>query len=193
MTQAVAAANGQDTGARQQAGGNKAGKTRPLTLEQKLASKIKAARKHRGTIHFFEAHRSLLRSAVKRTVAAGALARAKRGLAQATREVRYYRQRIRERDEAREARRLAKASPRVAICQVFGRYCHQALAVAWCESGHQTTARNGQYLGLFQMGTYARQVAGHGDSAYEQAAAAYRLFVQTGRNWSPWSCRWAAS
>jgi hypothetical protein len=194
MTQAVAAANGQDTHATHGAGSSKAGKAaRSLTLEQKLALKVRAARKFRGTIRFYEAHRSLLRSGETRAVARGKLARAKRGLARATREIGYYEQLIRVRDEKRRARRLANASPRLAICEVFGPYCRQALAVAWCESGHQTTARNGQYLGLFQMGTYARQLAGHGDTAYEQAMAAFRLFLKTGRDWSPWSCRWAAS
>lgn len=191
MTQAVAAANGQHVGAR--ALKSKTGKASSLTLEQKLAVKVKAARKHRSTIRFFDTHRSLLRSAEKRAVALGALVRAKRGLARVLKEVRYYERLIRARDAKRQARRLAHASPRVAICEVFGQYCRQALAVAWCESGHQTTARNGQYLGLFQMGVYARQLAGHGDSAYEQSLAAYKLFVVSGRDWSPWSCRWAAS
>ncbi len=144
-------------------------------------------------IRFFEGHRSLLRTGHQRTVVVAKLARAKHGLARATKEIRYYTRLISVRDEKRQSRRLAAASPRVAICSVFGRYCRQALAVAWCESGHQTTARNGQYLGLFQMGDWARAYAGHGDTAYEQAVAAYKLFVQSGRDWSPWSCRWAAS
>ncbi len=38
-----------------------------------------------------------------------------------------------------------------------------------------------------------RAFAGHGDTAHEQAVAAHRYFVRTGRDWSPWSCRWAAS
>ena len=110
-----------------------------------------------------------------------------------TKEIGYYERLIDRRGAKQQARRLSSASPRAAICAVFGRYCRQALAVAWCESGHQTTARNGQYLGLFQMGDWARTYAGHGDTAYEQAVAAYKLFVQSGRDWSPWSCRWAAS
>jgi hypothetical protein len=191
MTPATAAANGQKANARVEPGTSKSAKAKPVTLEQKLALKLKAARKYRGAIRFFETRRALLNvSSGKRAVA---LARAKRGLAKTTKEIRYYRKRIRARAELRMARRLAHASPKVAICEVFGRYCHQAIAVSWCESGHQTTAQNGQYLGLFQMGTYARQLAGHGDTAYEQARAAYRFFVLSGRDWSPWSCRWAAS
>jgi len=190
MTPAVAAASGQQTSARPNSGMSKPAKASALTLAEKLALKTELARKYRGAIRFFETRRSLAVSAGGR---ATRLALAKHRLAKVTKEIRYYRRLIRARAEARLARRLAHASPRVAICEVFGRYCGQALAVSWCESNHQTTARNGQYLGLFQMGTYARQIAGHGDTAYEQARAAYRFFVLSGRDWSPWSCRWAAS
>jgi hypothetical protein len=78
---------------------------------------------------------------------------------------------------------------RRAICDVFGRYCKQAIEVARCESHLQTTARNGQYLGLFQMGASERSRFGHGPSALEQAIAAHRYFVASGRDWSPWSCK----
>ena len=85
----------------------------------------------------------------------------------------------------------AQASPSVGsiICQVFGPYCSQALRVARCESGLQTWARNGQYLGLFQMGSYARARYGHGPDAWTQARAAYRYFRDAGYSWSPWTCR----
>ena len=94
--------------------------------------------------------------------------------------------------QRRLARHLAAArveSPRATICRVFGTDCNDAVRVAQCESGLQTTARNGQYLGLFQMGTLARQLFGHGDSAEVQAHAALRYFVASGRDWSPWSCQ----
>ena len=84
------------------------------------------------------------------------------------------------------------ASPKAAICAVFGDHCQEAVAIASCESHLSTTARNGQYLGLFQMGSYERQLFGHGDSAHAQAVSAHRYFVRSGRDWSPWSCRWAA-
>ena len=58
-----------------------------------------------------------------------------------------------------------------------------------CESGYRTTAQNGQYRGLFQMGSSERQLFGHGVSALAQAQAAYRYFVRSGRDWSPWSCK----
>ena len=61
--------------------------------------------------------------------------------------------------------------------------------MAWCESRLDTTAQNGQYLGLFQMGSSERRLFGHGDTAHEQAVAAHRYFVRSGRDWSPWSCR----
>ena len=81
------------------------------------------------------------------------------------------------------------AQNRAVICQVFGRYCSQAIAVSRCESNHQTWASNGQYLGLFQMGSYARSRYGHSSGAWGQARAAYRYFVDSGRDWSPWECK----
>jgi hypothetical protein len=86
---------------------------------------------------------------------------------------------------------------KVAIYKVFGpRIAPQALRVAWCESRFQTTARNGQYLGLFQMGSHERRTFGHGATALAQARAAYRYYRYSlrhnGDGWRPWSCRWAA-
>lgn len=76
------------------------------------------------------------------------------------------------------------------IVDVFGkRYGAQALRVAWCESRWNPRARNGQYQGLFQMGSWERSRFGHGPTARAQARAAYRYFVVTGRDWSPWSCK----
>src|SRR5262245_13877537 len=78
---------------------------------------------------------------------------------------------------------------RKAVCHYFGSYCEQARRVIRCESGYSVWARNGQYLGLFQMGSYARARYGHGTNAWAQARAAYRYFVASGRDWSPWSCK----
>ena len=63
-----------------------------------------------------------------------------------------------------------------------------ALTVARCESGHSMTPRahNGQYLGMFQMGSYARSRYGHGDTPLEQARAAHAYWQDDG--WSPWQC-----
>jgi hypothetical protein len=80
---------------------------------------------------------------------------------------------------------------RAAIQKIFGPYADQALRVARCETGgtYDPRARNGQYLGIFQMGDYARGRYGHGPSWLVQAAAAYLYFVASGRDWSPWSCK----
>lgn len=84
-------------------------------------------------------------------------------------------------------RRLS--NPEAAIEHVFGEYAWQAKAVAWCESRMSVWASNGQYLGLFQMGEFARERYGHGFSALAQARAAFRYFVASGRDWSPWTCK----
>ena len=166
---------------------------RPVSLEAKLQHKLDMARRLRGTIRFFENNRLLLSSTASGRRARGSLEHAKRRLATVRREAAYYRRLIARRDARLEARRLAKAPPRVAIRAVFGRYAEQAIGVAWCESRLTTTAQNGQYLGLFQMGSSERRLFGHGSTAHEQALAAHRYFVLSGRDWSPWSCRWAAS
>lgn len=85
--------------------------------------------------------------------------------------------------------RRLRWDPMVAINVVFGPYAPQAHRVASCESGHDPTAVNGQYLGMFQMGSYARSKYGHGSDPLTQARAAYHYFVDSGRDWSPWSCK----
>jgi hypothetical protein len=77
------------------------------------------------------------------------------------------------------------------ICQIFGPYCSQALRVSYCETGgtYSTSARNGQYLGLFQMGSYARARYGHGPDAWTQVTAAFRYFADSHFTWGPWTCK----
>jgi len=75
------------------------------------------------------------------------------------------------------------------IRSVFGRYGDQAVRVASCESGLSIWARNGQYLGLFQMGDYARAKYGHSWNALGQSRSAYRYFRDSGYGWGPWSCK----
>ena len=164
-------------------------KHKALTLDQRLDLKIAALRKYRGTVRFYENRRSLLVSGEQRSSARSSLVYARLRVRQLTKTVAALRTMIR----AREQRRLASLPPKQAICSVFGSYCQEALAVAWCESRHSTTAQNGQYLGLFQMGSYERRLFGHGSTALAQALAARRYFVRSGRDWSPWACRWAAS
>ena len=75
------------------------------------------------------------------------------------------------------------------IHSVFGEYGSQAVSVAMCESTLNTSAANGQYLGLFQMGEYERATYGHGTDALTQARAAYAYFAATDFDWSPWVCK----
>ena len=82
-----------------------------------------------------------------------------------------------------------QARARPVICKVFGSACSEALAVSWCESKWYVWATNGQYRGLFQMGSSERAQYGHGPGAWAQSRAAYRYYVDSGRDWSPWSCR----
>jgi hypothetical protein len=65
---------------------------------------------------------------------------------------------------------------------------YQAVRVAKCESGWSLSvyAGNGQYLGMFQFGSFARSAYGFGWSPWAQSAAAYRYYRASG--WSPWSC-----
>lgn len=70
-----------------------------------------------------------------------------------------------------------------------------AISVAKCESawywdaGHPWKAVNGQYLGMFQMGDYARGNFGHGPDPWSQSRAAHLYYVMSGKDWSPWECK----
>lgn len=89
-----------------------------------------------------------------------------------------------------QGRRGLGTHPSIAVCSVFGkRDCLDALKVVNCESRFKTAARKGQYLGLFQMGSWERRRFGHGSDAWSQARAARRYFLASGRDWSPWSCK----
>lgn len=80
--------------------------------------------------------------------------------------------------------------PVAAIRYVFGAVgqADEAVNVARCETGgtFSVYAQNGQYLGLFQMGAYARSRYGHSYTAYGQARAALAYWRAAG--WSPWQC-----
>lgn len=98
------------------------------------------------------------------------------------------------RSRALTERRIAERykQPLAAIRHVFGPYASQAWAVAKCEGGSpvpSVNAKNGQYLGFFQMGDGERSRYGHSGTALGQATAAYRYFVATGRTWRPWECK----
>jgi hypothetical protein len=154
-------------------------------LDRQLSRHLASMKKDAAVIRFFDKHRWLLADPRYEKEASLRLGTARRHLAATRARTARTRQAVaRRRHEAQLAR-----SPGKAICYVFGRYCKQALQVARCESGYRTGAQNGQYRGLFQMGSSARQLFGHGESALEQARAAYRYFVRSGRDWSPWSCK----
>ena len=142
-----------------------------------LLSDRKFAEEARRQVSKHRSHLALTMRRLSAERAAAARARQARQLAVAKRRA------------ALQLARVRADSPQAVICRVFGRYCAQALAVARCESGLSTRARNGQYRGLFQMGSSARQLFGHGGSAAVQARAAQRYFVSSGRDWSPWSCK----
>lgn len=63
----------------------------------------------------------------------------------------------------------------------------QAFDVAYCESRFYPYARNGQYLGLFQFGSWARDRFGWGWDVYSQARAAHAYYRQSG--WAGWECQ----
>jgi hypothetical protein len=85
--------------------------------------------------------------------------------------------------------RYLNASPVRAVAYVFRRVAQvaKALSVVRCESNFYTGASNGGvYLGLFQMGPYARAKYGHSRDALGQTWCAYFYYRDAG--WSPWAC-----
>jgi hypothetical protein len=96
----------------------------------------------------------------------------------------------------------SSASAERAIRDVFPDQLEgQALRVAGCESAGDPTghvlrpfARNGQFLGLFQLGSWARSRYLHGPwfGAYANARAALALYRDNGGWRGQWSCAWAA-
>lgn len=157
-----------------------------------LTRHLAAMKKSASVIRFFDTHRWLLSDPRFEQEAAFRLRIARRTLHASRAKAERARAQLALRTAATERKRLLaslEGSPRKAICHVFGSYCSEALRVARCESGYSVDAQNGQYLGLFQMGSSARRIFGHGDDALEQAQAAYRYFVRSGRDWSPWSCK----
>jgi len=153
------------------------------------AAALRTIERNRQVLRYFANHAWLLKDPRFAAEARRQITAHRKSLAAAQRRLAALRSRA---AHKRVVRRLASAharTPESAICRVFGPHCREALRVARCESGMRTGAVNGQYLGLFQMGTQERRLFGHGDSAEEQARAAHRYFVVSGRDWSPWSCR----
>jgi hypothetical protein len=161
-----------------------------LTLERRLAHQRAVVRHDRHVLRFFASHRWLLaRYNPYRPSAARELRFHRAQLRWTTLELVETQHAIARRDARLRTARLRRSKPVQAIRHVFGSYWRQALAVARCESGLSTGAQNGQYLGLFQMGSSERALYGHGSSAFAQARAAQRYFTASGRDWSPWQCK----
>ena len=132
----------------------------------------------RARVHACQARLGLHRSPVARRVVTG-------GPPYRAWVLRRWRQRL----ELCQALEAKLRDPVQAILAVFGSRGWEAVEVARCETGgtFSVYARNGQYLGLFQMGEFARSRYGHGWTALAQARSAYRYFREAG--WSPWECR----
>lgn len=82
-----------------------------------------------------------------------------------------------------------------AFCHKYVRcgYGREAWNVSGCESGHSIWAKNGQYLGLFQVSSqWRRVIPGFAMNPWAQARHAFKVFTRTGWAWGPWSCAWAA-
>ena len=155
---------------------------------RRAAAAQRTIERDRQVLRFFASHAWLLRDPRFAAEARRQVAAHRRSLAVTQRTLAGHHRRA---GRTFRTRRLAAiATPAQVICREFGAaYCNQAVQVARCESGLRTDAINGQYLGLFQMGSTERRLFGHGESAEEQSRAAHRYFVFSGRDWSPWSCR----
>jgi hypothetical protein len=74
-----------------------------------------------------------------------------------------------------------------AVCFYFGPNCVTAMRIVKCETGgsYAPWSANGQYLGIFQMGSSERATYGHGNNVWAQARAAYQYFKAAG-SFAPW-------
>ncbi len=158
-------------------------------LGAQLARHLSTMKKDQQVLRFFEAHGWLLSDPRFALEAKRQLRLHTLSLTRTQRKAAAAKIALARPTKSRQLAGVSAASPRGAICRIFGDDCRQALAVSRCESGLRTEAQNGQYLGLFQMGSSARRLFGHGASAAEQAEAAHRYFIASGRDWSPWSCK----
>lgn len=98
--------------------------------------------------------------------------------------------------QARPHMQTVKYAINLNWCGKVKRSCaagREALSVARCETGGTFNIWAGrhkhQYWGLFQMGSSERARYGHGWNAWDQARAAHKYYVASGRDWSPWQCR----
>jgi hypothetical protein len=159
------------------------------SLGAQLTRHLSTMKKDRQVLSFFEGHGWLLSDPRFAVEAKRQLRLHTLSLARTKRKAAAAKIALRRRAQTRQLAVFEAATPANAICRVFGDDCQEALAVSRCESGLRTDAQNGQYLGLFQMGSSERRLFGHGPSANDQARAAHRYFVASGRDWGPWSCK----
>jgi hypothetical protein len=158
-------------------------------LGAQLTRHLSTMKKDRQVLSFFEAHSWLLSDPRYAVEANRQLRLHTLHLTRTQRKAAAAKIALARRAQTRRLAAVEAATPPNVICRVFGDYCGQAIAVSRCESHLRTDAQNGQYLGLFQMGSNERRLFGHGPSAVDQAEAAHRYFVASGRDWSPWSCK----
>ena len=100
-----------------------------------------------------------------------------------------------------------RSCPSGAIEDIVAGYdwpCWEAVAIAGCESGRNAEGfLDGNYAvgagsyGLFQIQAsfHAARFPGFWERWWEvefNTMMAYTLYVESGRSWGPWSCRWAA-
>jgi hypothetical protein len=159
------------------------------SLGAQLTRHLSTMKKDRQVLRFIQEHRWLLSDPRFEASARRQLRLHTASLAATKRKAETTRRMLAHKAKARRLASFETATPENVICRVFGDYCREALAVSRCESGLQTSAQNGQYLGLFQMGSSARRLYGHGPTALAQAQAAHRYFVAAGHDWGPWSCK----
>lgn len=75
-----------------------------------------------------------------------------------------------------------------AVCHFFkGSLCATAMQIVKCETGgtYSPWSANGQYLGIFQMGSHERATFGHGNNVWAQSKAAYDYYTAA-KGFSPW-------
>jgi hypothetical protein len=133
--------------------------------------------RYEGTLRFFANHAWLVRRPPTRSIALREIRKARVWVAVIRREL----------AETRASLRPRPQSVPQIICAVFGPECSKALQVFFCESRYSTSARNGQYFGIGQMGSAERaRFGGSSLDPWDQVRAAYAYYRVAG--WSPWQC-----
>lgn len=146
-------------------------------LQKREQRQLRNLHRYEGTLRFFRHHAWLLRGRRTRHAARQEVRRARIWIPIIRREL----------AETRRALAPPILSVPQIICKVFVEDCQRALSVAYCESKYSVHAVNGQYYGLFQMGSREREIyGGSTDDPWEQARAAHAYYLRSG--WAPWSC-----